>query len=82
MRLTLLLKSIHGLIALKIPNYFIPISTSARIHHHQSYYFTHIRTDAYMNSYFPKTIREWNNLPHHVIDCDSDLFQEQLDNIL
>ena len=62
-RLTLLYKSINGLLALNIPSYFIPISTNTRIHHHQSYHFTHIRTDAYMNSFFPRTIREWNDLP-------------------
>ena len=74
--LTLLYKSINGLLALKIPNYFTSIT---RIHHHQSYYFTHIRTDAYMNSFFPRIIREWNDLPQHVIDSNSlDLFQEHL----
>ena len=62
MHLTLLYKSINGLLALKIPNYFTAISTNTRIHHHQSYHFTHIRTDAYMNSFFPRTIREWNVL--------------------
>ena len=80
MRLTLLYKSINSLLALKIPSYFIPISTNTRTHHHQSYHFTHIRTDAYMNSFFPRTIREWNDLPQQVIDSNSlDLFQEQLD---
>ena len=83
MCLTLLYKSINGLLALKFPNYFTAISTNTRIHHHQSYYFTHIRTDAYMNSFFPRTIREWNDLPQHVIDSNSlDLFQEQLDTYL
>ena len=74
---------INGLLALKIPNYFTAISTNTRIHHHQSYYFTHIRTDAYMNSFFHRTIREWNDLPQHVIDSNSlDLFQEQLNTYL
>ena len=71
MHLTLLYKSINGLLALKIPNYFTAISTNTRVHHHQSYHFTHIRTDAYMNSFFPRTIREWNDLPQHVIDSNS-----------
>ena len=79
MCLTLLYKYINGLLALKIPSYFI-ISTDTRIHHHQSYHFTHIRTDSYINSLFPRTIREWNDLPQQVIDSNSlDLFQEQLD---
>jgi len=78
MRLTLLYKSTNGLLLLKIPNYFVPIKFSMNTRIHQSHYFTHIRMDAYMYSYFPKTIREWNNLPHHhVIDRHSiDLFQE------
>ena len=51
------------------------------IHHHQTYHFTYIKTDAHMNSYFPKTIREWNILPNQIIDCDSiDSFQEKLDS--
>ena len=80
MCLTLLYKSINGHLALKIPNYFTAISTNTRIHHHQTYHFTCIRTDAYMNSFFPRTIREWNYLPQHVIDSNSlDLFQEQID---
>ena len=72
--------AVSHLLALNIPSYFIPISTNTRIHHHQSYHFTYIRTDAYMNSFFPRTIREWNDLPQQVIDSNSlDLFQEQLD---
>ena len=36
-----------------------------------------------MNSYFPKTIREWNSLPNQIIDCDSvDSFQEKLDTVI
>jgi len=80
MRLTLLYKCINGLIALKIPNYFTPINTNTRIHHHRSYNFSHVRTDAYINNFFPRTIREWNDLPPQIIDSNSlDLFQEQLD---
>ena len=79
MRLTLLYKCINGLIALKIPNYFTPINTNTRIHHHRSYNFSHVRTDAYINHFFPRTIREWNDLPPQIIDFNSlDLFQEQL----
>jgi len=82
-RIILLYKSINGLIALNIPNYFMPISTNTRIRHHQTYHFTYIKTNAYMNSYFPKTIREWNSLPNQIIDCDSiDLFQENLDTVI
>ena len=79
MCLTLLYKSINGLLALKIPSYFTPILTNTRIHRHQSYHFSHIRTDAYMNSFFPKTIREWNDLPQQIVDANSlDSFEEKL----
>ena len=80
MRLTLLYKCINGLIALKIPNYFTPINTNTRLHHHRSYNFSYVRTDAYINNFFPRTIREWNDLPPQIIDSNSlDLFQQQLD---
>jgi len=31
--------------------------------------FTHIRIDAYTNSFYPKTIREWNDLPQQIVDA-------------
>jgi len=82
MCLSLLYKSINHLTALKIPNYFTPIYASTRIHHQRSYNFANIRTDSYMNSYFPRTIREWNALPLNIIESSSlNLFQHQLDLI-
>ena len=42
-----------------------------------------MRTDSYMNSYFPRTIKEWNALPPHVIESMSlNQFQDQLDTDL
>ena len=56
-----------------VPSYFTIIHTNTRIHH-QSYY---------MNSFFPKTIREWNNLPHQIVDANSlDLFEKHLNTYL
>jgi len=82
MYLSLLYKSINHLTALKVPNYFTPIYTSTRIYHQRSYNFANIRTDSYMNSYFPQTIREWNALPLNIIELLSlNLFQHQLDFI-
>ena len=81
MHLSLLYKSINHLTTLKIPNYFTHIYTSTRIHHQRSN-FTNIRTNSYMNSYFPRTIREWNALPLNIIKSPSlNLFQHQLDFI-
>ena len=81
MRLSLLYKCINNLIALKIPHYFTLNPTLSRIHHQLSYNFSNIRTDSYINSYFPRTIREWNALPSHVIESTSlNTFLDQLDS--
>ena len=68
MRLSLLYKCINNLIALKIPHYFTLNPTLSRIHHQLSYNFSNIRTDSYINSYFPRTIikrMEYSTLSRH-----------------
>ena len=37
------------------------------------------RTLAYQQSYFPGTIKQWNNLPNHIIDTES---LEQFNNCI
>ena len=39
------------------------------------------RTNTYLNSFFPSTVRLWNTLPSYVIDStDFDKFKTNLDN--
>ena len=51
-RLSLFYKSIHNLIQMPIPQYYIPYSSSSRLHHKHSYIHPGARTNAYMNSFF------------------------------
>jgi len=82
-RLSLLYKSMHNLIQMPIPQYYIPYSSSSRIHHKHSYIHPGARTNAYMNSFFPRTIKEWNSLPASVVDSnDLTTFQYNLDSLL
>ena len=74
MCLSLLYKSINGLLALKIPNYFNAISTNNLSSSTLPFY-------AYQNrclheQLLPyKTKREWSDLPQYVIDSTSlDIF--------
>ena len=82
-RLSLFYKSMHNLIQMPIPQYYIPYSSSSRIHHKHSYIHPGARTNAYMNSFFPRTIKEWNTLPANVVGSnDLTTFQYNLDSLL
>ncbi len=62
-RLTMMYKMIHGLAAVQYQQYIIPVERESR--HTGSYCFQslHSHTDYHHNSFFPRTVSEWNNLP-------------------
>ena len=64
-RLALFYKSVHGLIAIPTENILIPADTRTRHGIDRPYMFSHIfaQRDEYKNSFFPRTIRQWNSLP-------------------
>lgn len=71
-RLTLLYKIITNL--LEVPDYYKPARAPLPTRANHSMKFQHYqpRTDFYRLSFFPKTIRDWNNLPP-ALDQVSDL---------
>ena len=51
------------------------ISNTLR-HKYQTY---HTNTHTYKRSYFPRTTRDWNTLPQHILDCKTiDSFTKQI----
>ena len=82
-RLSLFYKSLNNLIALQIPSYYIPNRHPSRLHHQLSYIHPYARTNAYIYSFFPRTIKEWNSLPTGVVTSNTlPAFQAQLDSFL
>ena len=73
--------TIYNNSALKIPYYFVT-TTYATCHQHPLHFVTpSVRTNFYKHSFFPKTIRDWNNLPTETIESSSlQLFLTKLTN--
>ena len=79
-RLNLLYRVLHhALPSIQLPEYFKPTSYPTRLHHQYRYIIPPTRTLAYQQSYFPRTIKQWNNLPNHIIDTES---LEQFNNCI
>ena len=61
-RLCLLYKSHHGLVDIDKTAYLKP--GDSRTRSHTGFYQEHIKNEVYYNSFFPRTIRDWNRLPN------------------
>ena len=61
-RLCLLYKSHHGLVDIDKTAYLKP--GDSRTRSHTGFCQEHIKNEVYYNSFFPRTIREWNRLPN------------------
>ena len=71
-RLTQLYKIIHHHTpAIHLPPYYLPTQYPTRHFHQHHYILPSISTTAYQQSFFPKTIKQWNNLPKDVIESSS-----------
>jgi hypothetical protein len=57
-RLIMLYKISHGLVDIHVPTYLTPDDNRARKYHQLS-----AGKEVYDNSFFPRTICDWNNLP-------------------
>ena len=53
--------------ALSIPQRFLPTSYPTRNNHQYHYIIPSARTNAYQTSFYPRTIKDWNQLPTHII---------------
>ncbi len=72
----------------KITNNYIDIDPHTYLHstnnqrtrntHNQTYQTYYANTDAYKHLYFPRTIRDWNRLPQHILNSNTiDSFTKQ-----
>ena len=76
-------KSLNNLIALQIQLYYILNRHPSILHHQLSYIHPYARTNAYIYSFFLRTIKEWNSLPTGVVTSNTlPAFQAQLDSFL
>ena len=79
-RLVLLYKIQHGLVAIPAETYLVPGVTRTRGEH--KFRPPNVRNDVYKYSFFPRTIGGWNRLPPHVSWATSlEGFKNQLDTL-
>ena len=65
-------KGLYNLITLEMPSYITSTTTtpySTRFQHPFHFNIPNARTNFYHNSYFPKTVRDWNSLPISAIEA-------------
>jgi hypothetical protein len=71
MRLVLMYKAAHQLIAVEGHLYLIPINMSTRQNHDMTYRHISTRTNYHKFSYYPRTIPLWNNIPATMAEARS-----------
>ena len=83
-RLQTLHKFFYQQISLTIPPYYLPTSRSTRQYHPLHYILPHVSTTAHQNSYFSRTINDWNStLPVDLVEvADADIFRTGLQSLL
>ena len=69
-RLCLFHKAHHQKIAINIPPYVEKKTTTTRQYHPKRYRNMRTNSDTYKFSFFPRTIRKWNDLPPKLLDTD------------
>ena len=78
-RLCMLYRILHNPNApIEIPHYIIPTPYPARNDHPHHYILPYAFTTYYQQSFFQRTIKEWNNLPLIIINADSLTFSLSL----
>ena len=70
-RLCLLYKILHNIVDVTLPSYITP-STRFTRGHNQKFILPQSRIDAYKFSFFPNSIRLWNNLPIKTVHACTD----------
>ena len=79
-RLLLLFKTQHNLVAIPAEAYLLP--SDSRTRGQNTFRIPSTRKDVYRNSFFPRSIREWNNLPSAATTSSSvDEFRDTLGNL-
>ena len=78
LRLTLMYKICHQQIAVP-PTQLLPPNCPTRSNHQYKYQTIQTHTEVYRNSFYPRTIPDWNRLPAEAVNCPSaDSFRQQL----
>ena len=68
-RLCILHKAVHGQAAIRIPPTFhLRQNSSTRNYHPKKYININTSTNVYKNSFFPRSIKDWNDLPDHLLE--------------
>ncbi len=67
--LCLFYKIVNGMVLIPADQYLIPISRSTRLHHPLAFQIPHSNSDYHKFSFFPRTIRVWNSLPHSFVSA-------------
>ena len=70
-RLQMFYAAVHNTTALSISQRFLPTSYPTRNNHQYHYIILSARTNAYQTSFYPRTIKDWNHLPTHIIECNN-----------
>ena len=68
-RLINLYKIVKGTLAVEIPNYFRQKERQKRNYHPLKFINAGYRTNVYIYSFFPRCIKEWNDLPETIIEA-------------
>ena len=84
-RLHMFYAAVHNTTVLSIPQRFLPTSYPTRNNH--QYHYTDIipsaQTNTYQTSFYPRAIKDWNQLPTHIIECNNlQSFLSQLTNYI
>ena len=67
MRLTLLYKMRNSLVDFNLHHYIQPITRQTRTGHPYCYQVPRSRTEQHQQSFFPRTVRQWNNLSQEAV---------------
>ena len=68
-RLINLYKIVNGTLAVEIPNYFRQKERQTRNYHPLKFINAGCRTNIYKYSFFPRSVKEWNELPETTIEA-------------
>ena len=79
LRLTLLFQGLHDLVAIPTDSILTKADSRNRSPKQENFKLFPAKTDQYKFSFYPRTVKEWNDLPSSVIDCDNvDTFHAPL----
>jgi len=70
-RLQTLFKIVHHDYSLSIPSYFTPMERSTRQYHPQRFILPNSFTYSHQQSFYPRSIKDWNDLPPNLIDSNN-----------